>query len=195
VDAISLRAAVPVNLRPPGREGELGNQMGAVFLPLPVSIAHPAVRLGEIQRLMNDRKDSLEPPVFYFLLNVLGMVPARISKPLVDTFGTRATAVMTNVRGPEKQRYLAGAPLDLLLAWAPQTGPIGMGVSILSYAGQVRLGILSDEGLVPDPESILAKFHDEYEALLALARQVEQDSALKGTSAVPDDDLERSEGH
>jgi diacylglycerol O-acyltransferase len=190
VDAINLRAAVPVNLRTPGKEAELGNRMGAVFLPLPVSIAHPAVRLGEIQRMMNDRKGSLEAPVFFFLLNALGYVPPTISKPLVDTFGTRGTAIITNVRGPETRLYLAGAPLELLMGWVPQTGPLGVGVSILSYAGQIRVGVLSDKGLMPDPEVLLAKFHEEYAALLALADQVETDAALDGTVAVPDDALE-----
>ena len=32
---------------------------------------------------------------------------------------------------------------------------LGLGVSILSYAGQVRLGIATDSGLVPDPEAII----------------------------------------
>jgi hypothetical protein len=161
--------------------------MGAVFLPLPVSIAHPAVRLGEIQRMMDERKGSLEAPVFFFLLNALGYIPATISKPLVDTFGTRGTAIITNVRGPEKRLYLAGAPLGLLMGWVPQTGPLGVGVSILSYAGHIRVGVLSDQRLMPDPEVLLAQFHHEYEALLALARQVETDPALSGTSAEPDD--------
>jgi diacylglycerol O-acyltransferase len=39
-------------------------------------------------------------------------------------------------------------------------------VSILSYAGEVRLGVLTDEGLVPDPEQIIAAFHAEFEELL-----------------------------
>jgi WS/DGAT/MGAT family acyltransferase len=190
VDAISLRVVVPVNLRPPGRERELGNRMGAVFLPLPVSIAHPAVRLGEIRRLMNDRKGSLEAPVFYFLLNALGYVPPNLSKPLVDTFGTRGTAVMTNVRGPEHRLYLAGAPLDTIMGWVPQTGPLAVGVSILSYAGQIRVGVLSDKGLMPDPEALIAKFHDEFRALLALAHHVETDPALSGTLAESNTSLE-----
>jgi hypothetical protein len=33
----------------------------------------------------------------------------------------------------------------------------------------VRVGAISDEGTVSDPETILARFHDEFDALLALA--------------------------
>ena len=170
VDTLSIRVTVPVNMRPPGREAELGNQVGAVFVPLPISIADPACRLGEIMRQMKGRKDSLEAPVFFTALNILGYGPARIADTLINTFSTRATAVLTNVKGPPARLYLAGSPLAALLPWAPTTGRMGMALSILSYAGEVRLGVLTDEGLVPDPEAILAGFEAEFGALLTEAR-------------------------
>ena len=46
-------------------------------------------------------------------------------------------------------------------------------MSILSYAGHVQVGVLTDEDLVPDPETIVTAFHDEYEELLAHAHAVE----------------------
>jgi WS/DGAT/MGAT family acyltransferase len=169
VDGISIRVTVPVNMRSPGRESELGNQVGAVFVSLPVGITDPVCRLGEVVRRMNGRKESYEAPVFYLALNVLGQAPARIANTLINTFSTRASAVLTNVMGPQEQLFLAGAPIKALLPWAPTTGRMGVAISILSYAGQVRLGVLTDEGLVPDPESIVQAFHDELEALLARA--------------------------
>jgi WS/DGAT/MGAT family acyltransferase len=169
VDRISMRVTVPVNMRPPDGPVELGNRVGAVFVPLPISIADPVCRLGEIVRHMNGRKESLEAPVFYLALHALGHAPARIANTLIHAFSTRATAVMTNVKGPQQQRYLAGSPLDALLAWVPTTGRIGVGVSVLSYAGEVRLGVLTDKGLVPDPETIIAGFHAEFDALLTRA--------------------------
>jgi len=167
VDTITIRTAVPVNLRPPGREEELGNRVGAVFVTLPVSIADPACRLSEIVRRMNNQKDSLEAPVFYVALSALGQTPARIANALINTFSTRATTVMTNVQGPQERLYLAGSPVEALLPWAPTTGRMGVAVSILSYAGGVRLGLLTDKCLVPDPEAIIDAFHAEFEALLA----------------------------
>lgn len=58
------------------------------------------------------------------------------------------------------------------MPWAPTTGRMGMALSILSYAGEVRLGILTDEGLVPGPETILTEFQAEFEALLVAAQGV-----------------------
>ena len=172
---LDLRVAVPMDLRPKGSEADLGNRMGAVFLALPVGIADPVARLREIEGRMNERKNSLEGAVLFVLLNLLGLFPADAATTLVKTLGTRATAVMTNVRGPQEQRYLAGSPLEGFLAWVPQTGPIGLGVSILSYAGLVRIGVLADKSLVADPETLLAAFHSEFDLLLA--RALEEDPA------------------
>ncbi len=60
---------------------------------------------------------------------------------------------MTNVPGPQQPLYLAGAPIDSLMFWVPQSGDIGMGVSIISYDGAVQFGIVTDRGAVPRSRS------------------------------------------
>jgi diacylglycerol O-acyltransferase / wax synthase len=49
------------------------------------------------------------------------------------------------------------------LFWAPQTGNMGMGLSILSYAGTVQLGLITDAALTPDPEAIVSRFPEEFD--------------------------------
>ena len=61
--------------------------------------------------------------------------------------------------------YLAGNAIREIFFWVPQSGRVGLGVSIFSYAGHVRLGVATDAGLVPDPEVIVQGFHEEYEEL------------------------------
>ena len=46
---------------------------------------------------------------------------------------------MTNVPGPRQPLYLAGSELKQMMFWVPQSGNIGMGVSILSFNGEVIL--------------------------------------------------------
>jgi hypothetical protein len=101
----------------------------------------------------------------------MGVVPQDLQDAMVGMFGAKATAVVTNVVGPREQLYLAGAPLESLMFWVPQAGRLGIGLSILSYAGEVRLGLMVDEGLVPDPGIILDGFHAEFELLLDTARR------------------------
>jgi hypothetical protein len=41
-----------------------------------------------------------------------------------------------------------------------------MGVSILSYNGQVQFGLITDRGLCPDPERVITRFQPEFEKLV-----------------------------
>ena len=41
-----------------------------------------------------------------------------------------------------------------------------MGVSILSFNGNVQFGLLADAALVPDPHAIVARFKPEFDQLL-----------------------------
>ena len=123
---------------------------------------------------MDGLKGSLEAPVAFGILNAIGMSPQRIQDIVVSLFGLKATVVMTNVIGPREPIYLAGAPLEGMMFWVPQSGRLGMGVSILSYAGRVWMGVITDEGLVPDPERIIEGFHTEFDALLADAQEQER---------------------
>ena len=53
--------------------------------------------------------------------------------------------------------------------WVPQSARLGLGISILSYCGQVRIGVATDAGLVPDPEGVVTGIHQEFNAMLRLA--------------------------
>jgi diacylglycerol O-acyltransferase len=169
VEGLNFRAVIPVNLRRPGTEEELGNKFGLVFLSLPIGIADPTERLRELVRRMDGLKDSLQAPVAFGILTAIGIAPKPIEDIVVTMFGMKGTAVMTNVVGPRIPLYLAGAPLESLMFWVPQSGHLGLGVSILSYAGQVWMGIISDRGLVPDPDTIIAEFYTEFNGLVSMA--------------------------
>ncbi len=168
-EGINFRAAMPVNLRPLARMAELGNEFGLVFLSLPVGAKDALERLKELRKRSLALKRSAEPMVVYGILKLLGIVPLAVQKLVVSIFATKATAVMTNVPGPRETLYLAGRPIDELFFWVPQSGRVGLGVSIFSYAGHVRMGLGTDAGLVPDPEAVVAGFHAEYAELRRLA--------------------------
>ena len=166
VSGLEVRAVVPVDLRPPARALDLGNEFGLIFLALPLGLDDPQDRLAEVKRRMDALKHSPEALVFFGLLNIFGMTPAQIEEPVVDLFGSKATAVMTNVAGPKETLYMAGQRIEDMMFWVPQSGRLGMGVSIMSYNGNVTLGVITDAGLVPDPEAITAAFQQEFEKLL-----------------------------
>lgn len=169
VRRLNFRAAMPVNLRSLDEMSNLGNQFGLIFLSLPVGIEDPVRRLAELHRRSMSLKRSAEPIVVYNILKLLGVTPDLVQKIVVDVFAAKTTAVMTNVPGPREVLYLAGHPIREIFFWVPQSGRVGLGISIFSYAGHVRMGLASDAGLVPDPEAIVRGFHEEFEELRAQA--------------------------
>jgi diacylglycerol O-acyltransferase len=171
VENLNFRAVVPVNLRPQDEELQLGNKFGLVFLSLPVGIEDPIERLRELKRRMDALKDTPEPIVAFGILTAIGIAPTCVQDVVVSMFGAKGTGVMTNVPGPRETIYLANSPLETIMFWVPQSGHLGLGVSIISYAGQVRVGIATDHGLVPDPDQIVSAYRAEFDALAELARQ------------------------
>jgi hypothetical protein len=86
-----------------------------------------------------------------------------------EIFSRKATTVATNVPGPQMPLYLAGEKIKEQMFWVPQTGSIGMGVSILSYNGNVHFGLIADAKLIPDPDAVIQRFIPEFEKLLYIA--------------------------
>ncbi|AKQ68929.1 hypothetical protein A176_005841 [Myxococcus hansupus] len=162
-----LHALVPVNLRPLDAPvpRELGNHFGVVFLRLPVSLGTPLRRLQELTRRMEKLKRSPEAVLTFGALELLGHTPAAMERWVVDTFGSKASLIATNVPGPREPVSLAGTRLEGLTFWVPQTGHLSLGISLFSYAGQVTVGIAADAGRVHDPHALIQAFHEELDAL------------------------------
>ena len=168
VAGLEIRAIVPVNLRAPGEGRSLGNRFGLVFLDVPLGLEHPLERLYEIRRRMRALKGSWQPAIALALLSAVGYGPRVLQEQVTALLGASASTVMTNVPGPQEPLYFAGRRIAELGFWVPQSGGIGMGLSILSYDGRIHFGIITDEGLVPDPARIVGRFRDEFAKLMWL---------------------------
>lgn len=166
-----IHATVPFNLRaldePLPRD--LGNRFGLVTLPLPVGAVGAAERLAGVMRGMAKIKRSPEGAISYGVLGLVGLTPTQVETRLVDLFSAVGSMVLTNVPGPRETVYLAGSPVRGVLVWAPVAGGMAMSIAILSYAGEVAIGVMTDAGLVPDPERIVEAFVAEFDVLRALA--------------------------
>ena len=164
-----VRVMVPVNLRKPSRRQKLGNAFGLVPLVLPVGLEDPVARLFEVRHRMNELKGSYTALVAMSVLGVLGATPRQVQTDVQNYFARKATAVMSNVPGPQQPLFIAGSQMDQCMFWVPQSGDIGIGVSILSYNGGVQFGIVTDDALVQDPDNIISRFAPEFEKLVMLA--------------------------
>ena len=167
-EVVDFRAAVPVNLRGPNEMGGLGNKFGLVFVELPVSTVDMPRRLALIRHRMESLKEGQEAPVSLDILAAMGFSAQAIQDQVVKLIGAKATAVLTNVPGPPIPLYLAGQPVESLMFWVPQSGRLSLGISILSYANNIYLGLATDAGIIPDPDEIMLGFYAEYDELLRL---------------------------
>lgn len=165
VAGVEIRAMVPVNLRPMEQSHRLGNQFGLVPLVLPVGVANPIERVYEVRRRMNALKGSTQPVLAFAVLALAGLLVKPAQDGILGFFNAKTTAVMTNVPGPREKLALLGSTLDEVMFWVPQSGDVGLGVSILSYGGNVQFGVIGDSGLCPDPQAIIDEFEPEFARL------------------------------
>ncbi len=184
-----LRAMVPVNLRSLDEPLTLGNRFGLVPLVLPVGIANPIERLYEVRRRMDELKGGYQGPIAFGVLGALGAAPRPLQKLVFDYLASKGTAVMTNVPGPREHIRIFGRKLSRMMFWVPQSGDIGLGVSILSYAGGVEFGVIADTRLCPDPKLIIDGFQPEFERLLLTLSMLPRE--LVQTGRLDPDEVER----
>lgn len=159
-DAV-MHAAVPVDIRdrlPDDLKPEpdsLGNYFGTVFVPLPVDGESALERLYRIKQETRRLKKSWQPGIAWGLSACASLIPDALRRPLLDVFYRKASAVVSNVIGTPEARYIAGCRITEQMFWVPQAGDIGLGVSIVSYAGQVQFGVVADEAVLADPAEFL----------------------------------------
>ncbi|WP_045727277.1 wax ester/triacylglycerol synthase family O-acyltransferase [Xanthomonas sp. GPE 39] len=183
LEGVTLRATVPVNLRPLEHARKLGNHFGLVFLDLPVGQANPVRRLQCVAASMQQLKQSRQAMVVFGLLAAVGMAPAGLQSAALDLFSRKATTVATNVPGPQQPLYLAGSRVREMMFWVPQTGSIGVGVSIMSYNHRVHFGLIGDARLIPDPDAVMRRVAAEFEKLLYLALMGNWEHPLRAVDA------------
>lgn len=178
-----IRAMVPVNLRPLSEAWKLGNRFGLAPLVLPIGIENPVERVFAVRRRMAELKGSYQPLLAYGVLALAGLLAKPAQDAILALFSRKTTAVMTNVPGPGQPLSFCGAQLRQSMFWVPTTGSVGLGLSILSYAGGVQFGLMTDRALCPDPERISARFAAEFEQLLLLTLMLPWEQALPAAPA------------
>jgi len=176
--AESLTAVVPVAIRPPGVEVDWGNQVTTWFVSLATDVADPVDRLERISantraaRAVHAERDLwlfgdwMEYwPLFWFYARALPLLGARTKRR--PTYSLTAS----NVPGPKKQLYFAGAPVEKLISVGPIIYPYGLNITGWSYGNNMTLGLLACGDRVADIQEIADGFPQALAELAALARE------------------------
>lgn len=175
--AQNLRISIPVNLRT-DTDGETGNCFGLVLLDLPIGEQDARHRLHRVSQRMKKLKHSGEARALLICLKAVGQLPVAVETRVVNLIARKAAAVVSNLPGPSEALLFDGARLSNIVFWPPQTGSVGIGVSLISYAGGVTLGLCCDAAMLAEPRRVIDSFEAELGAYLedgSLAERVRAD--------------------
>ncbi|XP_064099610.1 putative diacyglycerol O-acyltransferase Mb3154c isoform X3 [Macrobrachium nipponense] len=138
---------IPVDVTAPMSFISLANRISLCTLPLPTEKMTPKDRLEAVRRRMNLLKRSPDVMVNYLALDLISnLVPAPLSRRLLHTHGV--TMVVSNMPGPTKEINLFGENVEDIMFWIPNKSRTGLGISLLSYSGTVRVGLNVDSELI-----------------------------------------------
>jgi len=168
-DGLELKAMVPVSVRADSDRGALGNQVAAMWAPLPVGVQNPAESLQQIARAMEDLKASGQAVGAQVLTNLAGFAPPTILSQAARLQARQRffNLVVTNVPGPQFPLYVLGRRLRVLYPVVPLARRQALGIAVMSYDGHLGFGLLGDFDALPGLESIAG---DMKWAISSLAR-------------------------
>jgi hypothetical protein len=107
---------VPVSVRADSQRGELGNQVAAMWAPLPVGVEDPVDCLRQISAEMQNLKESGQAVGAQVLTNLAGFAPPTILSQAARLQARQRffNLVVTNVPGPQFPLYVLGRRLEVL---------------------------------------------------------------------------------
>lgn len=154
----SLRALVPVSVRRPDARHTLGNQVTAVFCPLPVGEAEPRRRLALVREAMQDLKGSRQAVGGLALTQLGDFAPPTLAAQAarVQALARFFNLVVTNVPGPQDALYLAGRQMQACYPAVPLAADQTVCIGLLSYNGAIGVGLLGDADLARDLPGLAA---------------------------------------
>ena len=166
---IELRTLMPVNLRTEDTPDVLGNRWGFMPLELPVGIADPLDRLAETHRRVAHFTESYDAQRALGIFSLIGQTPRAVQLQALKLLATKSTALLCHVPGAHRPRFLAGAQIVEQMFWSPPSGDLGLAISIVSYDGSYRVGLLADAAMVATPAAITDRIQAQLDALGAKA--------------------------
>ena len=160
--AAGLRAMVPTNVRADSERLALGNRVSSLFVELPVAEPDALARLRAVAAATRRLKDSGAASGATAMIDLAALAPpvlhALIGRSLYATRLFNVT--ITNVPGPQIELYALGAALREIHPYVPLAAGHTLGVAIVSYDGDVVLGLCADRDSTSDLDVLVEGIED-----------------------------------
>jgi len=161
-----LVALVPMSIRRPDEEHDLGNRLATLMVPLPLREDDPAARLAGIHAETAQLKQTEQARAASLVIEATGFVPPTINRVLAAAISRPLTwnLVVSNVPGPQVPFYLLGGQVREIYPFVPLS-PQGhaLAIGVVSYDGGVFFGLAGDRAVIADMDEVAA----DVEAALA----------------------------
>jgi diacylglycerol O-acyltransferase / wax synthase len=169
-----LVAVVPISVRGQSADGDLGNRLSAMFLPLANDLARPLDRLRAVAASSVSAK-AQERAVGYgpMAAAVSEALPPVVARPVIQLglqFGAlrrlRAGNLMiSNVPGPDFPLYFAGMRMVAAHPMGPVVDGVALNITVQSYRESLFVGINASASAVPDLPALARSIVTELDVL------------------------------
>jgi diacylglycerol O-acyltransferase len=166
-----LKAMVPVSVRPEDARGALGNQVAAIYAPLPVGLADPLERFRAVHEALGDLKSSAQAIGAERITQLAGFAAPTILDQAARLQARQRlfNVTVTNVPGPQFPLFLLGRKLSAFYPMVPIVLNTALGIAIMSYDGRIFFGLLGDYDAMPDLDELAADLRSAIDELSAAA--------------------------
>jgi len=179
-----LRVFVPVSVRAPEARGTYGNQVAAVFCPLPVGEVDAVERLRKVSAATRGLKESRQAVGALALTHLREFTPPTLAAQAARLSTTTRwfNLVVTNVPGPQQPMYLLGRKLLACHPVVPLARAQTIGIALLSYDGAIHVGLLGDGDRARDLPTLARALHDAVDELATRAAAAPPPAASSGAA-------------
>ena len=164
-----LRVLVPVSMRTKDKRGTFGNQVSAVFCPLPVTEASPIERLKRIREEMKIVKEKGAAVGAHALSRLSDFAPPQLlaQAARLQAVTRMFNLVVTNVPGPQFPLYLLGRRMLRCYPQVPLAAQQAVGIALLSYDGRIGVGLIGDADAARDLPALAGSLRASLDELRA----------------------------
>lgn len=163
-----LRFTVPISLRDEGTEDAVGNHVMLARVILPLGFVEPLVRMRRIHELVADLRAEPALGIGEPLAGLLRRLPSSVGTIMFGGVLRGSDLITTNVPGSPIPLYSAGTRVERLVAFAPLLGA-AVNLSLISYCGQMNIGVNMDPAAVTNRELLVQCLRDGWDEVLATA--------------------------
>ncbi|MGI3779700.1 MAG: wax ester/triacylglycerol synthase family O-acyltransferase, partial [Janthinobacterium lividum] len=151
----TVRAMVPIDIRA-GAPSELGNQVSAFFVDLPIGRSDPLLMLRRVAASMNRLKAMSQPLGPSMGIGLIGLAPDVLHAAAARTVNNSTprffNVAVSNLIGPTVSLYLGDARLREMFPLVPLGDGQSVSVAVASYHGAMAFGINADRAAMPEAD-------------------------------------------